>query len=176
MPRQTADAIIIGAGIVGTAIGFELAKRGLRTLNVDKNPGSGMGSTASSVGLIRTHYSTWNGVAMAHEGSFYWRDWAGYLEAEDERGLARFMGSGCVMIESERYDFDRLFRHYRGLGVEYEEWGPEELRRRIPIYEPGSYWPPKRPDQAAFPQRASTSSATGWSPATATLQPTAGRR
>ena len=30
------DAIIIGAGIIGAAIGYELSKRGRRTLNVDR--------------------------------------------------------------------------------------------------------------------------------------------
>ena len=39
------DAIIIGAGVIGAAIGFELAKRGHKTLNIDKLPGSGQGST-----------------------------------------------------------------------------------------------------------------------------------
>ena len=37
------DAIVIGAGIIGACVGFELAKRGKRVLNVDKLAASGMG-------------------------------------------------------------------------------------------------------------------------------------
>jgi sarcosine oxidase subunit beta len=32
------DAIVIGAGIIGACTGFELAKKGLKVLNVDKLP------------------------------------------------------------------------------------------------------------------------------------------
>ena len=44
------DAIIIGTGIIGGAIGLELAKRGSRTLNVDKLPAAGYGSTSKMLG------------------------------------------------------------------------------------------------------------------------------
>ncbi len=64
MPKRY-DAIIIGAGIIGGCTGFELAKRGYRTLNVDRLHGAGYGSTAASCAIIRFHYSTPDGVAMA---------------------------------------------------------------------------------------------------------------
>ncbi len=34
---ETADVIIIGAGVIGAATAFELARRGHRTLSVDRN-------------------------------------------------------------------------------------------------------------------------------------------
>ena len=43
------DAIIIGAGIIGSAVGFELAKKGWKTLNVDRNSAAGYGSTSCHV-------------------------------------------------------------------------------------------------------------------------------
>ena len=36
------DAVIIGAGIIGAAIGYELSKRGKRTLNVEMLAGLGL--------------------------------------------------------------------------------------------------------------------------------------
>jgi sarcosine oxidase subunit beta len=62
------DAIIIGAGIIGAAIGYELSKRGQRTLNVDMLPASGYGSTSNSCAIIRVYYSTLDGCAMAYDG------------------------------------------------------------------------------------------------------------
>ena len=56
--NQQYDAIIVGAGIVGAAVAFELAKKGYRTLNVDKLPTSGYGSTSNSCAIVRAHYST----------------------------------------------------------------------------------------------------------------------
>ena len=42
------DAIVIGAGIIGTSVSFELAKLGWKTLNLDKLPAAGYGSTGAS--------------------------------------------------------------------------------------------------------------------------------
>ena len=52
------DAIIVGAGVIGTSIGYQLTRRGWRTLNIDRLSASGQGSTSSSLAIIRTHYST----------------------------------------------------------------------------------------------------------------------
>ena len=59
------DAIIIGSGLIGTAIAFELAKKGYRTLNVDRcldlRPqvgnydvpiGSGIGQVIKAAGIV----------------------------------------------------------------------------------------------------------------------------
>ena len=40
---QKYDAIIIGAGIIGASIAFELAKKGYKTINVDKLAAAGAG-------------------------------------------------------------------------------------------------------------------------------------
>jgi len=49
----TYDAVIIGAGVFGAGIAFELSKRGLRTCNVDMFGAAGHGSTSSSGAIIR---------------------------------------------------------------------------------------------------------------------------
>ena len=61
------DAIIIGAGVIGCPIAYELAKMGYKTLNVDKLSDAGMGSTAASCAIVRAHYSTEDGVAFGFE-------------------------------------------------------------------------------------------------------------
>ncbi len=45
----TTDIIIIGAGIIGTATAFELGKKRYKTINIDKLPAAGQGSTGSLV-------------------------------------------------------------------------------------------------------------------------------
>ena len=42
------DAVIVGAGIIGCCVAFELAKKGYQTLNVDKLPAAGHGSRDST--------------------------------------------------------------------------------------------------------------------------------
>ncbi|MEA2255549.1 MAG: hypothetical protein QOG35_1594, partial [Solirubrobacteraceae bacterium] len=80
------DAVIIGAGVIGAATAFELARKGYRTLNIDKLPASGYGPTSNSCAIVRAHYSSWDGVAMAYEGFFYWQDWERYLGVVDDAG------------------------------------------------------------------------------------------
>ena len=45
---DTADVIIIGTGVIGTAIGYEMAKKGYKTLSVDRNSQIGQRSTSGS--------------------------------------------------------------------------------------------------------------------------------
>ena len=85
------DAIIIGAGIIGASIGLELARLGWKTLNLDRLPAAGYGPTSASCAIIRSHYSTLDGTALAFEGYQYWKNWAEHLGVADDRGLEEFL-------------------------------------------------------------------------------------
>ncbi len=151
---RSADALIIGAGVIGAAIAVELAQRGYRTLNVDKLPASGYGPTSNSCSIVRAHYSSREGVAMAYEGFSYWQNWDEYLGVTDEAGTARYVQCGTILIKSATGHHEKVLRHYRELGVEFEEWDNAELGRRMPIYDTGAFWPPKRPEDPHFWDRA----------------------
>src|SRR5947207_11647240 len=142
MAKQ-ADAIIIGAGVIGAATAFELTKRGYKTLNIDKLPASGYGPTSNSCAIVRAHYSSREGVAMAYEGFFYWQDWERYLEHTDETGLSKYMQCGTVLLKSSSGHDKKVLEHYRDLGVEYEEWDTKTLKEKVPIYDTHAFWPPK---------------------------------
>ena len=147
------DAIIVGAGIIGGCIGFELAKKGYKTLNVDKLPEAGQGSTSASCAIIRFHYSTPDGVAMAREGYYYWLDWPKYLDAADESGFAFYINSGCLVIKTaHNKNLVNVMRNLDELGVAYEELDPAELARRMPLANPQSYAPAKLLDDPEFGQ------------------------
>ena len=78
-------AIIIGAGIIGAAIGYELSKKGRRTLNVEMLPAAGYGSTSNSCAIIRLYYSTLDGSAMAYDGYFFLLAGMGGLSGGSQR-------------------------------------------------------------------------------------------
>ena len=148
---QNADAIIVGAGVIGAATAFELAKLGWKTLSVDRNAMAGHGSTAGSCAIIRMHYSTLDGTAFAYEGYHYWRDWADYLEAPADEALAQFREVGCLVMKTEGNDF--LAKHIansRELNCPFEEWDEDAIRQRLPIYDLQSYGPPRRPEDDGF--------------------------
>ena len=54
----TADAVIVGGGVMGTSILYNLAKQGVRCPLLLERETLGSGSTGRSSGLIRMHYST----------------------------------------------------------------------------------------------------------------------
>ena len=145
------DAVIIGAGIIGAATAFELAKLGYQTLNVDKLPAAGYGPTSASCAIIRVHYSTFDGIALAWEGYHYWHEWAKYLETGDERGLAKFIECGCLVMQTEHND--HLAKHVRlskELGIPFEEWDAATIRERLPIYDTRRYGPPRLMSDEGF--------------------------
>lgn len=144
------DALIIGAGVIGAAIAFELSCKGYRTLNIDKLPASGYGPTSNSCAIVRAHYSSREGVAMAYEGFSYWRDWENYVGVCDEAGTAKYMNSGTILLKGGTDHHSKVLRHYRDLGVAHEEWDLAELKRRMPIFDVHAFWPPKRPSDGHF--------------------------
>lgn len=143
---QQADVIIIGAGVIGCSTAFELAKRGYKTLNIDKNNNAGAGSTINSCAIVRAHYSTWDGVALAYEGFKYWANYENWLGVIDERGMAKFVNCGTILLKSQGHKWPKILELYREIGVEHEEWDAETLQKRMPIYSTKEYFPTKRPE------------------------------
>lgn len=151
------DAVIIGAGIVGASIAFELAKKGYKTLNVDKLNVSGAGSTVNTCAVIRTHYSTLEGTAMAYESYLHWKNWPEYLGVEDERGYAELREIGIVVLCCEGHDMSVHVDHHRELGIPIEVWDLETLKAKMPFIETESFYPPRRPTDEDFGKSSGTS-------------------
>ncbi|HAA36500.1 MAG TPA: FAD-dependent oxidoreductase, partial [Gammaproteobacteria bacterium] len=149
----SADAVVIGAGIIGTAVAYELAKRGQRTISVDRAPKAGYGSTSSSCAIIRVHYSTLEGTAFAFDAYHDWEDWSGYLGAASAKDLdeARFHKTGCLVMKTEgNGHLTKILDNARSLAIPYEEWNEDEITRRLPGYDLRCYAPAKRMEDPSF--------------------------
>ena len=145
------DSIIIGAGVIGSAISFELSKKGYKTLNIDKNPTSGYGPTAASCAIIRVHYSTFDGCAIAYEGYHYWKDWENYLEYTDESGLAKFVECGCMIYRTEQNNYlETIISRAKELNIPHQLWGPKKIETVLPIVDVHQYAPVKSPTNDKF--------------------------
>ncbi|MEM1333784.1 MAG: FAD-dependent oxidoreductase [Actinomycetota bacterium] len=148
---DTADAVVVGAGVIGTAVALELARRGLRVIGVDKGPGPGYGSTSASSAVIRFSYSTRTGVAAAWEGLHYWKRWREYLGVDDDFGHARLVQCGmALLIATDDGHHRRVRPIWDELGVPYEAWDHDELQRRMPAFDLSLFGPPARADQPEF--------------------------
>ncbi len=152
--NRSADVVIIGAGILGCAIAFELSKRGHDVIVVDKLPAAGYGSTSNSCAIVRFHYSTYDGVALSHESAQAWFDWPGYCGAEDELGFAEYIRCGSLVLQSAIRDYSKYREQFDRVGVRYEELGLDALAARFPYLDLGDHGPPRAPHDPDFDQPA----------------------
>jgi glycine/D-amino acid oxidase-like deaminating enzyme len=147
---EVVDAVIVGAGVIGAAISLELARAGRRVVVVDRGPGVGFGSTSASSAIVRFHYSTFTGVAAAWEASQQWADWRGHLGYDDPAGLASFVRTGMLVLDPVPGGWRHTTDLFDVVGVPWEEWGPDEIARRVPGLDTGVFGPPKAVDSPEF--------------------------
>ncbi|MBI5087906.1 MAG: FAD-binding oxidoreductase [Actinobacteria bacterium] len=147
---QRADAVVIGAGIIGASAALELARSGRSVVCVDLGPGPGAGSTSASSALIRFSYSTIDAVLTAWESAPYWTRWADHLGVVDPDGMAGFVRTGMLIIDEPDGIMRRVTTLWDDVGVPYERLEPDELARRVPSLDVGSFFPPKTVDDPAF--------------------------
>src|SRR5204863_7908164 len=90
---DTADVIVIGAGVQGASLAFHLASRGARVVVVERSV-PGAGATGRSSGLVRMYYDLLAEAKLAWESFGWFREW-------DERvgGECGFTKTGFLWIE-----------------------------------------------------------------------------
>ena len=150
MTATSADAIVIGAGVIGSAVTLELVRSGRSVVCVDKGPAAGAGSTSASSAIIRFSYSTLDAVLTAWEAAALWRDWSGHLGTTDPDGMARFLRTGNLIFCTPGFDGSTVMALWDEVGIAYERLDARELRERFPGLDIGCYFPPKRVDDPAF--------------------------
>jgi sarcosine oxidase, subunit beta len=154
---MNAEVVVVGAGVIGSAIALELSRAGRDVLVVDKARGVGHGSTSASSAVVRFTFSTAAGVAAAWESKQHWTAWEDYLGFRPETST-RYVQCGLALLDVDLAPRVAYLPLLTAAGVPFEEWDAEELGRRIPGVDTGRYWPPKRISDDAF-----------WDDATASL-------
>ncbi len=150
--QKSRDAIIIGAGVIGSAIALGLSRKGLKTLNLDALPAAGYGSTSHSSAVIRPFYSHVTAAAIAHEARHRWLNWADYLAHEDAAGLARYTESGglVLMREGEEDAYRQNLTVLDEIDVAYQLLDEQGLSRLYPGISLEAFGPPRPADDPQF--------------------------
>ncbi|HEX6151769.1 FAD-dependent oxidoreductase [Nocardioides sp.] len=150
MVDRSADAVVIGAGVLGSSIALELARGGRDVVVIDKAGGAGHGSTSASSGIVRFHYSTYAGVALAWEALHGWHDWAGHLGHVDPAGLARLEQTGMLVLDRTPGASAPVTALLDQVGVPWEWWDTEQIAARLPHLDTGAFGPPAPVQSDAF--------------------------
>jgi glycine/D-amino acid oxidase-like deaminating enzyme len=146
--------VVIGAGVIGSAVALELARSGRTVTCVDKGPAAGAGSTSASSSIIRFSYSTIDAVLTAWEAASRWMAWSDHLGGEDPDGMAKFIRTGNLIFCTPGYDGSSIMELWDDIGIPYERLDTRQLREHFPGLDIGCYWPPKRVDDPAFVEEA----------------------
>lgn len=93
MSRKTADVVIIGGGIIGMSVAYQIARRSqLSIVVLDKGIGLGEGSTGSSSAITRQRYTMAESVRIARDGNTVWKNWSEYTGLTDPLGRLHDIG------------------------------------------------------------------------------------
>jgi sarcosine oxidase subunit beta len=125
---QTADAIIIGAGIHGASLAFHLAERGWKPLVLEKATVAA-GATGRSSGMVRMHYDVEAEARLAWRSHAYFRDWERRVG-----GDSGFTGVGFLQMVP-RHEVEPLHHNVamqQRIGIATSVIDAEEVRRLLP--------------------------------------------
>lgn len=77
------DAIVIGAGVIGTSVAYHLARFGAGRVLLLERGTIGAGTSSQSSGILRTHYTVRENVELAQASWRIFETFAGYLDDDD---------------------------------------------------------------------------------------------
>ncbi len=125
------DVVVIGAGVCGASIGYQLARNSeLRVAVVDARPPVG-GISGRTFGQIRQHYSNELLVRMALRGFHCLRNWTAEVGYGDP-GYVRF-GYMLIVTADQIDGLRRNVELGRRLGVDTRVVGPDEIAAIEPL-------------------------------------------
>lgn len=131
MPPETADVVVLGAGVTGASIAFHLARRRAgRVVVLDKGELAHGGSGRSSA-LVRMHYSFPPEVRLARKSLDYFQNWS---EVVGRPGDFRRTGFVRIVPAAERERLEANVAMQRALGVDARVVSREELRAVAPAW------------------------------------------
>jgi glycine/D-amino acid oxidase-like deaminating enzyme len=130
---RTADAVIIGAGVTGVSVAFQLAGLGLRRVVVLEKKFVGAGGTGRSVGIIRQLYPTRETSEMVLRSLRVFERFG-----ETVGGEANFVRSGVLIGVSPamRPTLEKTLAQQRAIGIRAEILEPADLPRIEPHIDP----------------------------------------
>jgi sarcosine oxidase subunit beta len=127
--------LVVGAGVQGLALAYELARRGVGRVVVLDAAYPGSGASGRNGELIRSAFASREWIALFDESLRRWRT----LSAELDFNVL-FTPAGYLVLAStppELQAFEGHVRLQRSLGLRTRVLGHDEVTRRVPALEPG---------------------------------------
>lgn len=131
---QSFDAIVIGAGVIGSSVAYHLARLGAQKVLVLDRLQIGSGTSTQSSGILRTHYSVIENVELAKRSWSVFNDFAGYLG--DDEMSAGLVKCGYLICSPDGPKLEPLraaLEGQRSMGIEVQLIDAAAAREMLPI-------------------------------------------
>ena len=130
---MTCDAIVIGGGIIGCSTAWQLARRGLKVVVLEREQRVGLGSTARSTAIVRQRYSHPAAMALALEGLRWWERWSEMVPADQQGRRAALVRAGVLfLLPGSEPTTHGLATSMRSVGVQVELLDRDRLASTFP--------------------------------------------
>lgn len=129
---SSAEAVVIGGGVIGLSTAFQLARRGFRDVVVVERKHLGAGASGKSGALVRAHYSNTYEAKLTHESIKIFKNW----DQEVGFGSPGYVETGFLRVvppEDEAALWANVAALREDVGIETWIAGPEELREIEPL-------------------------------------------
>jgi sarcosine oxidase len=130
MSERIADVLIVGAGVIGCAAAYQLARDGARVLLLDQfTVGHDRGSSHGPSRIIRLAYDSLDYVALARASYTLWHE----LEAESGERLLTPTG-GLDLGPPDALALDEIRATYMAAAVPFEALDRDAIMARYPQF------------------------------------------
>jgi sarcosine oxidase subunit beta len=126
---ETADVVVIGGGVMGTSIAFNLVRRRAGRVVLLEKGTVCSGTSAKSSAIVRTHYTTRPTARMALLARGIFERWA-----EEVGGESGFVRTGMLFVgpPESRDRVEQTLRMNQEVGIEASLVGPDDVRQISP--------------------------------------------
>jgi sarcosine oxidase, subunit beta len=127
---NTADVIIIGAGVHGASLAFHLAQRGVKVTILEKKFVAA-GATGRSSGLVRMHYDVRQDTELAWVSFQYFRNWKDMVG-----GDCGFTRTGFIQLvaSTDTITLKENVAMHQGIGVPVVLIKGDDVKRLAPSF------------------------------------------
>jgi sarcosine oxidase subunit beta len=131
-PDRSLDVAVVGAGITGLSIAFNLARRGVGRVGVFDKAGIGAGASGVQPGGVRRQWGTRLNCLLSAESFAFYQRLGEELESVDAPVLEH---CGYLFVASTEDTLERMRRDValqRSLGIPSEILSPDDLPELVP--------------------------------------------
>jgi len=138
MLEATFDVVIVGGGIMGSAIAFNLLKldNRIRVAVVERDPAYTRASTTLSLSNARIQFSLRENIEMSQYAFTVLEHFAAEMAVDDSAPKVSFRREGNLFLisPSGRAEAEASFNLQRSLGCRVDWFSPPEFKERFPLY------------------------------------------